>query len=284
MNVTGRSRIAGIFGWPVEHSRSPVIHNYWLAAHGIDGVYVPFAVRPPALPAALAALPALGILGVNLTIPHKEAALELLDQVDPRAARIGAVNTVHVDVDGRLLGYNSDGQGFVDGLRASCPDWAPQAGPAVVLGAGGAARAIVAALDDAGVPEIRIVNRTGARAHALIAALGGTGLVAEAWERRNLALDGAALLVNATSLGMAGQPQLEIALDALPETAVVADIVYVPLETPLLAAARARGHRVVDGLAMLLYQARFGFRLWFGQDPVVDDSLRDHVAATLEQA
>lgn len=284
MILTGRTRVAGVFGWPVDHSRSPVLHNFWLNDYGIDGVYVPFAVAPPGLAAALRALPALGITGVNLTIPHKQAALELLDEVDPGAARIGAVNTVHCNADGRLVGYNSDGTGFLDGLRAACPDWTAAAGPAVVLGAGGAARAIVAALDDAGVPEIRIVNRTPARARALIRALGGPRLRAEAWERRDVALAGATLLVNATALGMAGRPELEISLDNLPADAVVAESVYTPLKTRLLATAGRRGHPCADGLSMLLHQARLGFRLWFGKDAEVSRRLRDHVAATLEGA
>ncbi len=278
--LTGGARVAGIMGWPIRHSLSPRLHGHWLRRYDIDGAYVPLAVAPDRLEVALRALPALGLRGVNLTIPHKEPALALVDGLTDAAARIGAVNTVVVGADGRLHGDNTDGYGFLASLRAARPDWRADAGPAVVLGAGGAARAIVAVLLDEGVPELRLLNRTKERAERLAATLGGPVRVID-WEDRAAALDGAALLVNTSSLGMHGQAPLELDLAALPPTALVTDVVYVPLETSLLAAARARGNLVVDGLGMLLHQARPGFRAWFGVDPEVDDELRRVVLAGL---
>ena len=282
MILSGKARLAGVMGWPVAHSRSPRLHGFWLDRYGIDGAYLPLAVRPEHLEAALRALPLLGFRGVNLTLPHKEAALAALDEVDPEARRIGAVNTVAVTGDGRLRGWNTDAFGFLAHLRDAAPSWRPQAGPAVLLGAGGAARAVCAALAGAGVPEIRLVNRTRARAEEVAAAIGGP-IRALDWEQRAAALDGAALLVNTTTLGMAGQPPLDLDLGRLPPEAVVNDIVYVPLETPLLRAAAARGNVCVDGLGMLLHQARPGFAAWFGVEPEVDAGLRAFVLKDLPQ-
>jgi shikimate dehydrogenase len=271
--ITGAARLAGVMGWPVRHSRSPRLHGYWLAQHGVDGAYVPLAVEPAQVGPAVRGLLACGFRGVNVTIPHKEAAFALCDDLADSARRAGAVNTLRFE-DGRILGSNTDGYGFLESLAEQAPGFDPRSGPAVLLGAGGAARAIAAALLDAGCPRVTLVNRTRPRAEALAAALGGPVLVAEAPP-----LAGAALLVNTTSLGMAGQPPLGIDLSPLPPTAIVADIVYVPLETPLLAAARARGLVAVDGLGMLLHQARPGFAAWFGVAPQVDAGLRAHVAA-----
>jgi shikimate dehydrogenase len=281
-HLSGRTRLAGIMGWPVAHSLSPRLHGHWLLRYGIDGAYVPLPVRPERLEQALSALPALGYAGVNLTIPHKEAAVSLVDGLSPRAKRIGAINTVVVEADGTLSGDNTDGFGFIATLSESQVGWGAEAGPAVVLGAGGAARAVAVALLDAGVPEVRLLNRTPERARALADDLGGS-VYAVNWTVRAAALDGAALLVNTTSLGMHGQPPLDLALDALPPRALVTDVVYTPLITPLLALAQARGNPVVDGLGMLLHQARPGFRAWFGVDPEVDDDLRAVVAAGLPQ-
>jgi shikimate dehydrogenase len=278
--LSGRTRLAGIVGWPVAHSLSPRLHGHWLRRHGIDGAYVPLPVLPERLDQALRTLPTLGFAGVNLTIPHKEAAVSLVDRLAPAAARIGAVNTVVVEPDGTLTGDNTDGFGFVAALSESGVGWQATAGPAVVLGAGGAARAVAVALLDAGAPEVRLLNRTPERAHALADELGGP-IHAAAWAERAEALVDAGLLVNTTSLGMHGQPPLVLALDALPRTALVTDVVYTPLITTLLAAARARGNPVFDGLGMLLHQARPGFRAWFGVDPVVDDDLRTAVLAGL---
>jgi len=276
--LSGRAKLAGVFGWPVAHSRSPRLHGFWLERHAIDGAYLPFAVRPENLAAALKALPVLGLRGVNLTVPHKEAALGLVDRASEEARRIGAVNTIVVDGDGGLEGRNTDGYGFLAHLKASAPGWRSASGPAVLLGAGGAARAIAVALIEAGVPELRLVNRTADRAAGLAKALGGN-IAPVPWQDRNLALAGAALLVNSTTLGMVGQPALDIDLSRLPRQAPVYDIVYAPLETPLLAAARARGHPCIDGIGMLLHQARPGFAAWFGVEPEVTAELRNFVLA-----
>jgi shikimate dehydrogenase len=280
MTMTGAAKLAGVMGWPVAHSRSPALHGFWLAERGIDGAYLPLPVLPENLRRALQALPILGFAGCNVTIPHKEAALDIVDEIEPSARRAGAINTVVINERGRLIGSNTDGFGFLESLRAALPGWTARAGGAVVLGAGGAARAVVAALLDDGAPEIRLVNRTPARAVSLAKTLGGI-VHGVPWEHRAEALAGAALLVNATSLGMDGQPALELALDALPADAVVNDIVYVPLETDLLRAARERGNRVVDGLDMLLHQARPGFAAWFGVEPQVTPELRRALIATL---
>jgi shikimate dehydrogenase len=279
MILSGKTKVAGIFGWPIAHSRSPRLHGFWLEQHGIDGVYIPLAVAPEQFEAAFRALPALGFRGVNVTVPHKEAALAACDEVDPQAQRIGAVNTVVVDSSGRLIGSNTDAFGFIENLRESA-HWEAAAGPAVVLGAGGAARAIAVALVIAGAPEVRVVNRTRSRAEALAEALGENVTVGD-WNARAEALDGAALLANATTLGMAEHDPLDIDLAKLPKHAVVTDIVYTPLRTKLLEDAAARGNPTVDGLGMLLYQAQPGFEQWFGVRPEVDDALRRFVLEDL---
>lgn len=279
VTLTGKSRIAGVFGWPVDHSRSPRLHGYWLDQFKIDGAYIPFATHPGKLEQGIRALPALGFRGGNVTLPHKERALGLVDEVTPLARRIGAVNTLIVREDGTILGDNSDGFGFIANLQQFQPDWRGKAGPAVVLGAGGAARAVVVSLLDAGAPEIRLVNRTTRRAEEIAEAVGGPIKVLP-WEARAEALKDAALLANTTNLGMAGQAPLEIDLATLPTGAVVYDIVYVPLMTGLLKAAQARGNRIVDGIGMLLHQARPGFRAWFGPDPPVTPELRAFVLGT----
>jgi len=282
MPITGAARLAGIMGWPIAHSRSPALHGFWLAEHGIDGAYVPLAVPPERLEQALRALPALGFRGCNLTIPHKQAALQVMDRVDAFARRIGAMNTVIVTSDGELEGSNTDVFGFRENLREQAPGWRAASGPAVVLGAGGSARAVFAALGAAGVGEIRLVNRTLDRAETLARDLASleTRITVHPWESRAAILKGAGILVNTTSLGMDKEPPLDLDLAALPHTAVVVDIVYVPLETGLLAAARRRGHPVVDGLGMLLHQGRPGFSAWFGAEPQVTPALREAMLAT----
>jgi len=280
MAHTGTTRLAGVIGWPILHSRSPRLHGFWLSSYGIDGAYLPLPVRPDQAQAAIRALPLLGFAGANVTLPHKEAALVAVDRATTQARRIGAVNTIAVTADGSLEGSNSDAFGFLENLRASAPDWQPKRGPAVLIGAGGAARAIAAALVDAGVPELRLVNRTMARAEQLAADIGGP-IKPCAWERNGAAMTDAALLVNSTTLGMKGQPPLEIDIGGMPPASVVYDIVYVPLETPLLAAARNRGLTAVDGLGMLLHQARPGFAAWFGVEPQVTRELRDFLLADL---
>ncbi len=277
--LTGKSRLAGILGWPVSHSRSPRLHGYWLALYDVDGAYVPLPVSPEAFPHAVRSLARLGFCGANVTIPHKEAAFAACDVVSEVARRAGSVNTL-VFRDGRIEGTSTDGFGFLESVREQAPGWRAADGPAVVLGAGGAVRSVAAALLEAGCPHLTLVNRTPARAEALARDLAAHGLgpveVATTPPLRD-----AALLVNGTSLGMKGEPPLEIDLSPLPGHAVVADMVYVPLETPLLAAARARGLRAVDGLGMLLHQARPGFEAWFGVAPEVDGALRAYVAADL---
>jgi shikimate dehydrogenase len=283
MRITGRTRLAGIMGWPVAHSRSPALHNFWLDEHGIDGAYLPLPVHPDQLEQALRALPVLGFRGCNLTIPHKQMALPIVDRVEPLARRIGAINTVIVEADGSLTGCNTDVYGFRESLHDSAPAWDPMTGPAVVLGAGGAARAVVAALTEARVAEIRLVNRTQDRAERVAEdlAAGPSRISTHSWNARDAVLAEAGLLVNTTSLGMTGEPELIIDLARLPKQAIVVDIVYVPLETALLAAARRRGQHAVDGLGMLLHQGRPGFEAWFGTPVRATRELRAAVLATL---
>ncbi len=278
MILSGRAKLAGVVGWPVGHSLSPRLHGFWLEQHGIDGAYLPLAVAPERIRSTLRSLADMGFRGLNVTIPHKQAALTLCDDVAPLAARIGAVNTLIFE-DGRFRGDNTDAFGFLENLRQGAPAWDPAAGPALILGAGGAARAVAVALLDAGAPEVRLANRTAARAEVLAADLGGA-VAAVPWAARGVALDGVAVLVNTTSLGMTGQPLLDLDLDALPAGALVTDIVYAPLETDLLARARGRGNPAVDGLGMLLHQARPGFEAWFGVAPEVTAELRAFVLAT----
>jgi shikimate dehydrogenase len=283
VKITGTTRLAGIMGWPVAHSRSPLLHGFWLDVNRIDGAYLPLPVRPERIEEALRALPILGFRGCNLTIPHKQTALSVVDRVEPLARRIGAVNTIIVAPDGTLEARNTDAFGFRENLGEAVPDWHPATGPAVVLGAGGSARAVVAALTDAGVGEIRIVNRTLTRAEALACDLSTstTRITVHSWDETGQIQRDAGLLVNTTSLGMTGEPPLQLDLSSLPPSAPVVDIVYVPLETGLLAAARQRGHPVVDGLGMLLHQGRPGFEAWFGAAVRVTPELRAAVVATL---
>ncbi|MBF0252031.1 MAG: shikimate dehydrogenase [Alphaproteobacteria bacterium] len=273
---------AGVMGWPVDHSLSPRVHGFWLDRYRIRGEYLRIPVAPEDFIGRLRALRQEGFVGCNVTVPHKETALKAVDEAHPLAKRIGAVNTVVVWPDGSLYGFNTDGFGFLENLRAGYAGFDPAAGPAVVLGAGGAARAVIAALLDAGAPEVRLLNRTRERAEHLAGELSGIGagtITVGDWDARADHLDGAALLANTTTLGMHGQRPLELDLSALPVTALVNDIVYVPLETDLLARARARGNPVVDGLGMLLHQARPGFEAWFGKLPDVTEELRVHVLA-----
>lgn len=275
-----RYLLAGVMGSPIMHSRSPKIHNLWLAEHGLIGHYAPLLVEPAGLEKALRALAPLGFAGVNLTIPLKELALTIVDRIDPLAKSIGAVNCVVVGSDGALEGYNYDAFGFIASLREQAPRWRADSGPCALLGAGGASRAIIAGLLAEGAPEILLANRTLERAQALAGEFGAK-VKPVTWDQREEALGGASLLVNCTSMGMVGQPQLEIALDDLPRGAIVTDIVYAPLETPLLARARARGNVAVDGLGMLLHQARPAFEKWFGILPDVTPALRKVIEGTL---
>lgn len=276
MILSGKTRLAGVIGWPVGHSKSPRLHNWWLERLEIDGAYVPLPVSPDRFEQVVRAMPHMGFAGCNITVPHKEAALALADMVDPAARRIGAANTLIFHDDGTIEARNTDGFGFIENLRQRAKGWTAEAGPAVVLGAGGAARGVCVSLIDAGAPLIRLANRTRLRGEALAAELNGPIEVVD-WPLIPGALEDAALLVNTTSLGMSGQPPLSLDFSALPLSALVTDIVYAPLETELLKTARLRGHPVVDGLGMLLHQARAGFAAWFGVWPEVTEELRDFV-------
>ncbi|MCG8562332.1 MAG: shikimate dehydrogenase [Hyphomicrobiales bacterium] len=273
---------ACVIGWPIGHSRSPLVHNYWIAQHGLDAHYDKEAVRPEDFEAFVRGLAARGYRGASVTVPHKEAALALADEADATARAIGAANTLWLE-DGRLHATNTDAYGFMTHLDLSAPGWDAPPRPAAVLGAGGAARAVLAGLAERGLPEIRLLNRTRARAEALAGRLGSRVEVGD-WDERDAVLEGCGLLVNTTTLGMAGAPALEIDLARLPDDAVVADIVYTPLETPLLAAARAGGLGTVDGLGMLLHQGALGFERWFGVRPEVTEELRALVVADLGEA
>ena len=271
--------LTGVMGWPVAHTRSPAIHNHWIAQYSLKGAYVQLPVQPQNLEAAIRGLPALGFAGCNITVPHKVNAMQLMDTLHPAARRVAAINTVVVQADGSLLGMNNDGYGYIQSLRDAQPDWRGDAGPALVVGAGGAARAIVVALLDEGVPEVRLCNRTQEKAQALKDAFGDRVTVVP-WAERNSAMAGVRLLVNTTTQGMHGQPALDVALDDLPAEALVSDAIYIPLETPLLAAARQRGHQTVNGLGMLLNQARPAFHAWFGVLPELTPGLIAAVQAT----
>jgi shikimate dehydrogenase len=279
--VTTAHRAACVIGWPVEHSRSPLIHDYWLKRYGIAGEYRREAVRKEEFAAFIGTLAARGYVGANVTVPHKEAAFAL-SQPDERGRAVGAVNTVWLD--GNVLrSTNTDVEGFLDNLDACAPHWHRDAANALVLGAGGAARAVICGLLLRGVDKIVIANRTASRAEALQKAFGKHVQVA-AWARLEAELADTGLLVNTTTLGMHGQPALALDLARLRRHATVADIVYVPVTTPLLAAAKARGLATADGLGMLLHQAVRGFALWFGNTPEVTGELRALVEADLETA
>jgi shikimate dehydrogenase len=274
-----RIPLAGVIGSPISHSRSPTLHGYWLRRYGIKGYYIPMDVAQADLKDALATLPKLGFVGLNVTIPHKETVLALADIVTDRAALIGAANTLIFRKDGKVYADNTDGSGFIANLRQEAPGWVPTAGPAVVFGAGGAARAIVAALIEVGVPEIRIANRTRARAEALRSDFGAKVHVHD-WVQAGNLLDDAATVVNTSALGMTGKPEFRVPLDALNPKALVTDLVYTPLRTSFLDQAEQVGCTVVDGLGMLLHQAAPGFERWFGTRPDVDAATRAAVLST----
>src|SRR5262245_1026542 len=280
MAASDRFLLAGVMGWPVHQSRSPMLHNYWFKQHNLAGMYVPLAVKPEDIETALRGLPALGFSGVNITIPHKQTSMPLMAEIDAVGRGIGAINLVVVRPDGSMIGSNTDAYGCIANIRQLQPGWRPDAGPMVILGAGGASRTAIWALADAGVKEIRIANRTHVRALTVATDLGGPCKVYR-WEERHDVLEDAALLVNATNQGMIGQPPLDLRLDKLPKHAIVYDIVYNPVVTPLLAAARQRGHRAVTGLGMLLNQAPPAWKAWFGIEPKVTPELRKMIEATL---
>lgn len=274
--ISGHAKLAGVMGWPVSHSLSPRLHGFWLAEHGIDGAYVPLPVSPDHISSAIRSLPMLGFKGANVTVPHKIAAHDAADELSDAARAIGAVNTLICRDDGSIYGDNTDAYGFMANLRAGAPDWDLTARPALVLGAGGAARAIVYALINAGVPSVMLTNRTEEKAHTIADDIAGSIDVLR-WDDRNDAVPVSGLIVNTTSLGMTGKPALEIDLGNVQSSTVVTDIVYAPLQTPLLRDAGEHGCTTVDGIGMLLHQAVPGFEAWFGQRPSVTDALRDHV-------
>ncbi|MBV1868926.1 MAG: shikimate dehydrogenase [Marinosulfonomonas sp.] len=265
--------LAAVIGSPVAHSRSPALHTHWLKKYGLHGHYVPMDVSQHDLPEVLAALPKMGFVGANVTIPHKETVLKLANVVTDRAALIGAANTLIFRSDGKMHADNTDGYGFIENLRHNAPGWDPKSGPAAVLGAGGAARAVLASLLDVGVPEIRLSNRTRARSEALRKEFGAKINVYD-WVKAGNMLDTAATVVNATSLGMDGKSEMRVPLDALSPNALVTDLVYTPLETEFLRTAKTAGCMTVDGLGMLLFQAAPGFERWFGVRPEVDEEAR----------
>lgn len=268
--------VAGVIGWPITHSKSPLIHNFWLSKLGLDGHYSRFPVAPEGLHTAIRALPALGIRGVNVTIPHKQAVMEALDEIAPAAKAIGAVNTVVVTAEGRLVGHNTDAAGFAEPLR----DCALNGRPACVVGAGGAARAVLAALKDLGVSDVRVINRSVDKAESLLAEFGVAGQV-YGFDQSATALEGAALVANTSSLGMKGYPPLDIDLTPVAGDAVAYDIVYAPLETELLRQAKARGLKTVDGLSMLVGQAADAFRLFYDAAPPRDAETEADLRARL---
>jgi shikimate dehydrogenase len=277
-------KLAGVIGWPVDQSLSPRLHSYWLKIHGLNGAYVALPIAPENFGRCIASLPLMGFAGANVTVPHKQAAFALCSSVDDDARATGAVNTLIFQADS-IKGLNTDVGGFAASLAASVGEEAARAGPVAVLGAGGAARAILLALKRAGTPEIRLVNRTAARADALVRSLESPPQIRLVeWGDWRTAFAGASLLINTTSLGMIGRPPLELSLDALPPEAAVLDIVYNPLETALLRQARSKGHRTTDGLGMLMHQARPAFAAWFGVVPDVTNELRAELVKALARA
>ena len=270
-------------GWPVGHSRSPIIHNHWIAQHQLKGSYALLPVQPERLEDAIRGLVALGFAGCNVTIPHKVNAMKMMDHVHPTAKRMGAINTIVVQKDGSLHGFNNDGFGYVQSLKDENPNWKADTGPILVLGAGGASRAITLSLLEQGAKEIRLVNRSREKAQALadeFSAFGLGEIKVLDWKDRNEAMEGVALLINTTNQGMHGQADLEIDISKLPSHAMVSDAIYIPLETALLKTARLKGHTTVNGLGMLLNQARPAFEAWFGVLPEITPALREAIQAT----
>ena len=265
--------LAGVIGSPIAHSKSPQLHRHWLETYGIEGFYIPMDVASQDLESVIRTLPRMGFVGVNVTIPHKEAILSIADLVTDRAILIGAANTVIFRKDGKIHADNTDGYGFLENLKTGAPHWSAKDGPAAVLGAGGAARAVIASLLDAGTPEILLSNRTRVRAEKLKSDFGSRVRVFD-WVQAGNMLDHAALVVNTTSLGMIGKGEMRVPLDGLRRDTVVTDLVYAPLKTKLLETAESMGCVTVDGLGMLLHQAVPAFERWFGTRPEVDRATR----------
>ncbi|MDJ0628505.1 MAG: shikimate dehydrogenase [Rhodobacter sp.] len=278
MSDDTRIPLAGVIGSPIAHSKSPRLHGYWLERYGLSGFYIPMDIAQSDLEDAIRAMPKLGFVGINVTVPHKESVLNLADLVTDRAALIGAANTLIFRKDGKIHADNTDGYGFIENLRQTASAWQPKSGPAAVIGAGGAARAVIASLLETGVPELRISNRTRTRAEALRSEFGAKVVVYD-WVQAGNMLEDAVTVVNTTSLGMVGKPNLRVPLDGLSPKAVVSDLVYTPLQTSFLQRAAEFGCTTVDGLGMLLHQAAPAFERWFGIRPEVDDGLRQVMLA-----
>jgi len=274
-------KLAGVMGWPIAQSRSPVLHNYWIEKYNLSGRYVPLAVRPERLADAIRGLPALGFRGCNLTMPHKQLAMTMVDEVTDTAKRIGAINCIVVGDDGRMSGTNNDGNGYVLSVQEVAPQWKPSDGPIAILGAGGAARAIIVALVERGVRELRLINRTFEKAEGLAKEFSPI-IKPLTWDKRSEAIGDVALLVNATDQGMIGKPALDISLERLSKQTLVSDLIYVPPETSFLAAAKARGNVTINGLGMLLHQARPAFQAWFGVLPEITSDLRKKIMDTFK--
>lgn len=270
---TEKIPLAGVIGSPIAHSKSPALHQHWLQTYGVKGFYIPMDVTTSDLETVLRSLPKMGFVGVNITIPHKETVLGIADLITDRATLIGAANTLIFRKDGKIHADNTDGYGFLENLRSGAPDWNPKDGPAAVLGAGGAARAVIVALLDAGVPEILLSNRTRARAEKLQSDFGNRIRVID-WVQAGNMIEEAALVVNTSSLGMVGKPEMRVPMDGLRRGTVVTDLVYTPLRTKLLETAEQKDCVTVDGLGMLLHQGVPGFERWFGPRPEVTEATR----------
>lgn len=268
--------LAGVIGDPIAHSKSPLLHAHWLRRYGLAGHYIPLQVKRENLSKVLKRLPEMGFKGVNITIPHKEMALELADTVTDRAALIGAANTLTFSRSKKIQADNTDGIGFIANIRQNIPNWRPQDGPALILGAGGASRAVISALLEEGTPKILLANRTRARAEALRESLGARIELLD-WTKLPVAIADAALVVNTTSLGMKGSPPFNLDMTRLRPGTIAVDLIYNPLHTDFLRIAENNGATIVDGLGMLLHQAAPGFERWFGHRPEVDDDLRQAV-------
>jgi shikimate dehydrogenase len=280
--MAGDFILAGVMGWPIAQSRSPVLHNYWIDKYKLNGRYVPLAVRPERLSDAIRGLSALGFRGCNLTMPHKQLAMTMVDSLTDTAKRIGAVNCIVIGEDGKMSGTNNDGNGYVLSVQEVAPQWKPGDGPIAILGAGGAARAIIVALLERGASEIRLINRTFEKAERFAKDF-GLAIKPIPWDKRGDAIADVALLTNATNQGMTGHPPLEISLDKLSSRTLVSDLIYVPPETPFLTAAKARGNVIINGLGMLLHQARPAFQAWFGIMPEITPDLRTSIMATFNR-
>lgn len=281
MNLDHRFLLAGVIGWPIMHSRSPLMHNHWFEENQLNGRYLPLAVEPSKLDKAIRGLNALGFYGVNVTIPHKQNVMQYLDEIDPTALAMGAVSCIHAREDGSLFGKNNDAHGFIRNIKAQYPMWRANSGPITVIGAGGGARAVCYGLIQEGATEIRVVNRNIEKAQ-LLSDQFGSSIKPVSWKDRHEALRGVKMMVNATSLGMVGQPALDLSLDLLTQDALVADIIYAPLETDLIQAAIQRGNPTISGLGMLMHQGPLAWELWFGMTPSVTPKLQSLLEKSLQ--